>query len=227
MKWWLWHTSQRIHIKASWSQNQNSDQGGWVGRSNHVQTFFVSNFCIILNNFSRNPLETFHGDSESVRVDDLLRLILKLRIAVKRCNYNKEGGGSTTVWTMLKRPQYWYGEGSLSGQDEEFTRLVDFLVQTFFLSKVYHKEVSFKYRAFIELLTSFNSPIKEPILTCLLFLKMLLVLCRPNASRMMWTISWLIWSVFPTKECPKTYLSVFFIIVQKGRGVISKPIPKP
>ena len=129
----------------------------------------------------------------------------------------RRGGGSTTVWTMLKRPHYWYGEGSLSGQDEEFTRLVDFLVQTFFLSKVYHKEVSFKYRAFIELLTSFNSPIKEPILTCLLFLKMLLVLCRPNASRMMWTISWLIWSVFPTKECPKTHLSVFYHC-SKGEG---------
>ena len=39
---------------------------------------------------------------------------------------------------------------------------------------------------------------------------MLLVLCRPSASRMMWTISWLIWSVFPTKGWPKTHLAVFF-----------------
>ena len=65
--------------------------------------FFVCNFCIILNNFSRNPLETFHGDSESVRVDDLLRLILKLRIAVKRCNYNKEGGGVNDCLNNVKK----------------------------------------------------------------------------------------------------------------------------
>ena len=49
--------------------------------------FFVCNFCIILNDFSRNPLETFHEGSESVRVNDLLRLNLKLKIADKKMQH--------------------------------------------------------------------------------------------------------------------------------------------
>ena len=116
--------------------------------------FFVCNFCIILNDFSRNPLETFHEGSESVRVNDLLRLNLKLKIAVRKmqhtCLKQRRGGGSCTVWVMLKRPHYWFWEGSLSGQNGGLTKLVDFWVQNFFLSKVYHN-VSFNYRAFIEL----------------------------------------------------------------------------
>ena len=58
--------------------------------------FFVCNFCIILNDFSRNHLETFHEGSESVRVNDLLRLNLKLKIAVRKmqhtCLKQRRGG---------------------------------------------------------------------------------------------------------------------------------------
>ena len=58
--------------------------------------FFVCNFCIILNDFSRNPLETFHEGSECMRVNDLLRLNLKLKIAVRKmqhtCLKQRRGG---------------------------------------------------------------------------------------------------------------------------------------
>ena len=72
-------------------------KGGGVGGQTMFKPFFVCNFCIILNDFSRNPLETFHEGSESVRVNDLLRLNLKLKIADKKmqnkCLKKEVGGG--------------------------------------------------------------------------------------------------------------------------------------